>query len=323
MNSADDELEIMKTFSAESAAWLRRDINAIAEHWVHSPQARRMVSLAQLGTQVQHGWDAIFANFKNMAKQFPDSFADNRVQHENMNIVVNGNSAWVTYDQVGDKSDDNFEMTGTQHELKIFQRVDGRWKIICIVVMLRAVDHEICPLIEIALDKKVLWLNDFAHERISDHPALFMSGGRLRVRNRIHEEAFEDAIAWASRLLRSHLPPGLGSRLSRAVVLGESENATPILCWLLIEDGKLLVSFDDDQRLKRKIAIAREIYGLTTSQAQLGEILASGNDLKIASKKLGVTLNTVKTHLQRMFDKTGVRSQSALVATLFSVDTPN
>lgn len=282
-----------------------------------------MVSLAQLGTQVQEGWDAIFANFKHMAEQYPDSFADNRVQHEKMNIVVHGETAWVTYDQVGVPSDDNFEMVGIQHELKIFHRIDGQWKIMCIVVMLRSVDHEVCPLIEIGLDKKVLWMNGFAHERISEHPALLISGGRLRVRNRKHDIAFDDAIAWAGHLLKSHLPQGLGSRLSRAVVLGESSDATPILCWLVIEDGKLLVSFDDEKQLKRKMTIAQGVYGLTASQAQLAELLASGNDLKLASQKLGVSINTVRTHLQRMFDKTGVRSQSALVATLFSVEAPS
>ena len=322
MNSVNDEFEIMEAFNAESAAWLRRDLNALAEHWVHSPQARRMVSLAKLGTQVQQGWDAIFANFKHLAEQYPNTFSDSRVRHENMNIVVNGNTAWVTYDQIGVKTDDDFEMNGTQHELKIFQRDDGKWKIACIVVMLRTVDHEVCPLIEIGLDKKVHWMNDYAHKKISEHPALIITGGRLRVRNRNHEAAFEEAITWASQTFKSSLLPGLSGRLSRAVVVGESENATPLLCWLLIEDGKLLVSFDDEQRLKRKMTIAREVYGLTASQAQLVELLALGIDLKLVSQKLGVSINTVKTQLQRMFDKTGVRSQSALVAMLFSVEAP-
>ena len=188
--------------------------------------------------------------------------------------------------------------------------------------MLRAVDHEVCPLIEIGLDKMVLWMNADGHEKISGHPALIISAGRLRARNRVHQAAFDDAISWASRLLNSHLPPSAGNRLSRAVVLGESAEASPIVCWLLIEDGKLFVSFDDEQRLKRMMAIAREVYGLTASQAQLAELLASGTDLKQAARKLGVSINTVRTQIQRMFDKTGARSQSALVAMLFSVEAP-
>jgi DNA-binding CsgD family transcriptional regulator len=35
-----------------------------------------------------------------------------------------------------------------------------------------------------------------------------------------------------------------------------------------------------------------------------------------------VSVNTLRTHLQRMFDRTGVRSQAALVGALLSVEMP-
>ena len=322
MTTSAEEKAVLAVLNAETEAWLRRDLTALAEHWLHSPQARRMVSIAKLGIQVQQGWDAILAKLVELAEKYPDKFAEDSIRRENMNIVVDGNMAWVSYDQVGIKSDDKFLMAGTQHELKIFQRINGIWKIACLVVMMRTIDHEICPLIEIDLDKKILWMNDQGQQRLSDHPALLITGGHLRLRNQVHQAAFDDAVTWANSMFKSNLLQRLSGRLSRAVVLGESDSATPILCWLLIEDGKLLVSFDDEQRLKRRLMIARDLYKLTTAQAQLAELLALGSDLKMASQKLGVTINTVKTHLQRMYDKTGVRSQSALVAMLFSAEAP-
>ena len=54
------------------------------------------------------------------------------------------------------------------------------------------------------------------------------------------------------------------------------------------------------------------------------EILPSRlrHDLSAAAGKLGVSINTVRTHLQRMFDKTGVHTQSALVGLLLSAEAP-
>jgi DNA-binding CsgD family transcriptional regulator len=51
-------------------------------------------------------------------------------------------------------------------------------------------------------------------------------------------------------------------------------------------------------------------------------LIAQGNDLTQAAERLGVSVNTVRTHLQRMFDRTGARSQSALVGILLSAEAP-
>lgn len=42
-----------------------------------------------------------------------------------------------------------------------------------------------------------------------------------------------------------------------------------------------------------------------------------------AGLTLAVSVNTLRTQLQRIFDKTGVRSQAALVRSLLSVEAPN
>jgi DNA-binding CsgD family transcriptional regulator/ketosteroid isomerase-like protein len=322
MTTEEDKEAILAVIKAETAAFLRRDLEGLAENWVHSLDARRMVSVANLGTHVFEGWQAIKANYQQLIEQFPETQSMTRMHWERMNIVVSGDAAWATYDQVGDKGDDKFEMGGTLHELKIFQRIDRQWKMICIVVMQRAVDHVTSPLIEINSDKTVLWMNGYAHEQITNHPFLVINGNRLRARNRMHEASLQDAVDWASRNVSAHWTQEPLDRLARAVILGESEDSAPLFCWVLVEDGKILVSFNDEQLLKRRFTIAQNIYGLTTAQAQLALLLAQGRDLSFAAEKLGVSINTVRTHLQRVFDKTGARSQSALVGLLLSADAP-
>ncbi len=318
----NDKQAILAVIQAETEAFLRRDLEGLASHWVHSPDSRRMVSVPNLGTHVFEGWDAIKDNYRHLIAQFPENQAATRMHWQRLNIVVCGDAAWAVYDQVGDKGDDNFELGGTFHELKIFQRLGGQWKMACIVVMQRSVDQAACPLIEISSDKNVLWMNGLAHEQISNHPFLIISGNRLRARNRIHETSLQEAVEWASSKLRAHWTEEPLSRLARAVILGESEDSAPLFCWVLVEDGKILVSLNDDQLLKRRIAIAQGIYGLTAIQAQLAQILAQGHDLAGAAEKTGVSINTLRTHLQRLFDRTGVRSQSALVGILLSAEAP-
>ena len=320
MTMNEDEAAILATLNGETQAWLRRDMEALASFWVHSPQSRRMSSVAHHGTQVQEGWDAIYATLKSLAEQYPATYEESRVRHERMNIVVNGDMAWLTYDQVGEKTDDSFEMVGTQHELKIFQRVNGQWKICCIVVMQRTIDHETRPLIEIGPDKRVLWMNGDGHEQIIDHPVLMISAGHLRARNRGFEAAFQEAVDWAGQHLHWKAPTSHPNRLARAVVLGETDDGSPEFCWVLLEDGKILVSFNDDRLVERRVEVAKGIYGLTAAQAQLAQLLVQGQDISVAAEKLGVSVNTVRTHLQRLFDKTGARTQSALVGILLSVE---
>jgi DNA-binding CsgD family transcriptional regulator len=322
MSTADDKAAVLAVLVAENTAFMRRDLDAWAAHWVHSPQSRFMFSHALHGSRVLEGWDAINAFVALGLREIAETYHETRVHLERMNVVVNGDTAWATYDQVGDRTGDNFYMVGTYHQLQVFQRIAGQWKIACIAVMQRATDHEICPLIEVTPDKRVLWMNSAAHAQIANHPALIIISGRLRARNRSHEARLQEAVDWAKQLSQRAVAQTPAGRLARPVILGEDGDAAPIFCWVLVEDGKILVSFDDEQLLKRRIAVAQGIYGLTAAQAQVAQLLAQGHDASLAAKKLGITINTVRTHVQRMFDKTGAHSQSALVGLLLSAEAP-
>ena len=244
--SEADEAAIMAVLKAETDAWLRRDFAAMAQHWVHSPKTRRMTALASLGTHVDEGWDAIASRMKLSMERFstPYELAE-RIHWERVNVTVIGDMAWVSYDQVGTDTGDDFEMPGVQHELKIFHRIDGAWKIGCLVLMGRTVEHETGPLIEVDADGKVLWMNQPAQERIRDHPALVVAAGRLRSRRRDCDAALRDALKWAFHELRLIPPPSGATRPARSVILGENESGAPLYCWVVLEDGKALVSFDN------------------------------------------------------------------------------
>jgi DNA-binding CsgD family transcriptional regulator len=323
MAADSDKAAILAVLEAETDAWMHRDFEALAKHWVHSPQTRRLVAFAALGTHVDEGWEEIGARLRRMIARYPRPYDPRkRLRRENVNVVVGKDIAWVSYDQIGTGNGDEFELVGLQHELKIFHRVDGTWKIGCLVLMQRGVEHAICPLIEVDDAGKVLWMNQPAEDRISDHPGLIVANGRLRTRRRANEAALSEAIGWAFAELRDALTPFV-ARMSRLVQLGEDNEGDPCFCWVVIDDGKALVTFDDARMVARRIDSAREAYGLSPAQARLARLIAEGNDLAMAAESLGVSINTVRTHLQRMFDRTGTRSQTALVRALLSAEAPN
>jgi DNA-binding CsgD family transcriptional regulator len=97
----------------------------------------------------------------------------------------------------------------------------------------------------------------------------------------------------------------------------------PLYCWVLLDDGKALVSFENAETVARRIAGAQEVYRLSPAQVRLARLIVDGHDLAGAANLLSVSINTLRTQLQRIFDKTGVRTQAALVRSLLSADAPN
>lgn len=55
------------------------------------------------------------------------------------------------------------------------------------------------------------------------------------------------------------------------------------------------------------------IYKLTRSEAKVGVLLTKGYTLKEAAEELHVSINTVKTHQQRIYDKLGLNRRSQMV----------
>lgn len=75
----------------------------------------------------------------------------------------------------------------------------------------------------------------------------------------------------------------------------------------------LVVTIIDPERdTAPSVLLLRQIYGLTPVEAELAAALCDC-DLKHAAAKLGISINTAKTHLQAIFQKVGVSRQSALV----------
>lgn len=74
-----------------------------------------------------------------------------------------------------------------------------------------------------------------------------------------------------------------------------------------------LLIYDLDYRRELSESVLRQTYGLTRSEVKLVQTLVGGGSLDDSAEELGITVNTARTHLKHIFNKTGAKRQSELI----------
>ena len=134
-----------------------------------------------------------------------------------------------------------------------------------------------------------------------------------------------------SRILSQALAvaAGTGDTLGEPMRLTRPSGAPPLLVlpvplpppafelWNLLEPARVLVLVvDPATQRQRNASTVQAALGLTPAEARVAILVADGLTGPQAAEALGISLSTVKTHLQRCFDKIGVHSQVALARLL-------
>jgi DNA-binding CsgD family transcriptional regulator/PAS domain-containing protein len=88
-----------------------------------------------------------------------------------------------------------------------------------------------------------------------------------------------------------------------------------------VADGSsyLVLISDPDYHVALNRRRLEETYGLTPAEARLAALLAEGKRLKTAATELGISFETARTHLKRIFHKTTSQSQVDLVRVLLNL----
>ena len=81
----------------------------------------------------------------------------------------------------------------------------------------------------------------------------------------------------------------------------------------------LLFVIDPANRAGIPIAWVMDAYGLTQAEARVALATSSGMTIPETATQLGVSVNTIKTHLRRVFDKTGSSRQTELARLMASM----
>lgn len=70
---------------------------------------------------------------------------------------------------------------------------------------------------------------------------------------------------------------------------------------------------DPESAMERNVAQVSEACGLTPTEERMLALIVEGLDTIVAARRLGIAPTTARTHLQRLFTKTGTARQSELV----------
>ena len=88
------------------------------------------------------------------------------------------------------------------------------------------------------------------------------------------------------------------------------------------EATALVLIIDPEHEPEPAAALLRRLHGLTNTEAQVALRIVRGADLKQVSEELSVSVATVRTHLQHVFNKTDTHRQAELVGLLLAHQQP-
>lgn len=115
-----DEAAIKAVVEAETRAWLNADAKTFMDCWQLQPYSRILVS-----TEKGEHFDVPTDGLKTLTAA--DMGSGGTFANSNYRISINSDMAWLTYDEV--KTDKN-GIPSPSHELRILEKVDGKWKIV-------------------------------------------------------------------------------------------------------------------------------------------------------------------------------------------------
>ncbi|MEL6640198.1 MAG: nuclear transport factor 2 family protein [Pseudomonadota bacterium] len=316
---ANDRTTIVKVIEKETAAFAACDFDGWADCWVQDHRTREVCVSTTFGVTVTEGWEALSTY---MAEVFSQGQVCDIVefQRNNLNISVNRDTAVVVFDGRSTQGDGRVETT---YETRVLERHAGEWRILYSSFILRG--HQRIDKNRVAIDAKgkVLCAPERALKAIEAHPGLQISHGILRGAKREWDKVLQAGIKCAAgqhkyfQHYRHQSKNGRDFRLP--LVLGETDTGGVAVCTLFVRDEMTFVDVQTAEDLDDRLTVAKAIFGLSDGQLGLAHRIVEGDNLTSAAATLGISVNTARTHLSRIYDKTGVHSQTALVRTLLSV----
>jgi hypothetical protein len=127
-----EKAALLEVIERQSAAFWAKDFQRWADTWVHADYVRRVGWSQPAGASNIEGWDAIGAAMrKNMSDNPKPNLTPAKLSRTHFNFRIYGNVAWVTFQQRGvDTGEPRFDMPGLSFETRMFEKHDGKWKIV-------------------------------------------------------------------------------------------------------------------------------------------------------------------------------------------------
>lgn len=168
-------------------------------------------------------------------------------------------------------------------------------------------------------EAKVVHRNRAAERLLAQANGVSLSHGKLRAADGEASRRLASAIA---RCLAASVEPG---DPGTGIVLANSTESTAVAHILPLSPSQRHTRHAENAvaavfvqastaEAQPDLSLFAEAYGLTPAETELLGRLVGGDDITMAGEALGIAKTTAKTHLARLFAKTGTNRQSVLVA---------
>lgn len=318
-DQAAEKSAIMAVIARETDTFVQQDFNGWAECWVQDERTREVCISSSIGSTILEGWETLRDYMKNVIENGAVCKIS-EIERFNESITVSGDIAHVVFDETSKHASGRIEKT---FETRVLERSNGAWRILYASFVLRGHQHIDQGRLAVDATGEILCAPDEASEQLKTHPGLQISNNRLRATKPAWDKTLQASLECAAEQhgyfqhYRYMSESGRNFRLP--VVLGEKDEGGVAVCVLFVRDGMTFIETQDDGDIDARLNVAKSVFGLSDGQMLLANRIVHGDNLTSASEALGISINTVRTHLSRIYEKTGINSQTALVRTLLSV----
>jgi DNA-binding CsgD family transcriptional regulator len=171
--------------------------------------------------------------------------------------------------------------------------------------------------------RRAYFFNRAAETMRNANDGLQLSSVGVRLSRREDQARLDDLISGvlsgiapadtAGGFLRARRPSG---KRPYAIVVASLRRLRPLLAGAL--PAVCILITDPEAKAPLAAARLRNAFGLTGAEAKLAVALGSGEGLRAAALKLGITYGTARTCLGEIFQKTQTRRQAELVSVLLT-----
>ncbi len=174
------------------------------------------------------------------------------------------------------------------------------------------------PIILLDANRKICHANPAAQRFLESGSMLRELNGRLTIAEIATRRAFEASLALSSAGDRAIGTQGIGIPL-------HAEGGYPAVCYLLpintstgrqAHGNASVALFISTQAhaVPTPAPVLATLFGLTSAESHLASEMRSGESVDQIANRIGISPNTAKTHLKRIYEKTSTQRRGELIA---------
>jgi len=161
-----------------------------------------------------------------------------------------------------------------------------------------------------AAEPTVFWMNATAEKCLRERGAT-LAGRRIQLAQRDRQKAFEDFLSKTTSEVSSWVLDLSGD--GRALVFR---------CRTIGETGFRLLTIFHPENPPTSVPDVGALFGLTPSETRILEGIVDGRRADDLAESLGVSIETVRTHIRRFYNKLGVNSREQMIAKVSAYRVP-